>query len=622
MFRRSLAALVLVCTMPTVATAQSAPATPAPRLTPVPATQASPAVVLPPPQALVLPAVPTVAPGYAAPHPPVPNGDIAGVSQQPFVGIQLSDAIAMALSKNSDLAIAQENERIAGYQIVAARGATDVRFIVEPQYSYVQSAPQNAFFSGPNFGPITNQSTGVNTGFSGTTEAGTTYSATISGSQVFNNTAINSFNPNFNTSLNFNLTQPLLKGSFSEVRHTLLLAQANATSTTGNALTTASQTVSNVADAYWDLVAAWRNVAIQEESLQQTELQQQSNERLAKRGTAAPIDVVESNTQVNVFQENVFSALQTVATLQNQLKDLILSNPSDPIWQANLVPTSSVRQLPPQPVLSDVVAEALRNRPEFAQLRGSQAAADANVNYARNQMKPQLDLQAQVESNGFAGTIIPPNQVPFLASSIAQVETINQLIAVANASLPPSQRIAPLPSSAAGQIPPSYLGGNFNQSLNNLANWKFPTYNVGLLFSVPIGDRTARANYGIAQAQLHQTEINEIALIQRVTLESRNAVQNYNSARYRLIAASAARSASEQVLASELRRFRAGVSTTFLVLQRQIELADNRGRELQAQTDLNKAVVELERVTGQILSDNSVDASRIGTGAINPGNGP
>jgi len=82
----------------------------------------------------------------------------------------------------------------------------------------------------------------------------------------------------------------------------------------------------------------------------------------------------------------------------------------------------------------------------------------------------------------------------------------------------------------------------------------------------------------------------------------RNALQAYQSALARLSAARAARQTSEAVLASEQRRFRAGESTTYLVLQREIAVANNRALELQAQTDLNKAVVEIQRATGTILT--------------------
>ncbi len=60
----------------------------------------------------------------------------------------------------------------------------------------------------------------------------------------------------------------------------------------------------------------------------------------------------------------MFSALQNVSELQNQLKGLIVTNAGDPIWMANLVPTTSVSQLPPAPALNEIVAAALKNRPE------------------------------------------------------------------------------------------------------------------------------------------------------------------------------------------------------------------------------------------------------------------
>ncbi|MBV8726402.1 MAG: TolC family protein [Candidatus Eremiobacteraeota bacterium] len=570
----------------------------------------------PPPQPAYLPKVPYVAPGYVAPPVRVPNVELIGVTQQPFVGLRLGDAITMGLTRNNDLAVAQSNRRIAGYQIVAARGAFDVRFMVQPNYSYSTQAPQNAFFAGPNFGPIVQQQFGVSTGINGVTPGGQQYSVTASGSRINNNTSINTFNPTYPTALGFNLTQPLFRGAYdNEPKRTLQLATINAQNSTAQALLSASNVLANVEDAYWDLVAAWRDVAIQEEALREARAQAASNARLARQGVSAPIDVLQSNTQVNVFQDNVFSALQNVARLQNQLKQLILSDPTDQLWLANLVPMSPVLQLPPEPTLADVVARALTNRPEIDQLRAARASADVNVTYAREQLKPQLDLQLGYTTNGFAGQAIPVQNIPFLESQIQQTITINELVAFVNKQLPPNKQIPFIVPQ--NQTPPGYLVGGLSQSLNNLANARFPVYQAGLQYSIPFGNHTAKANYAIAQEQVRQTEFNEASLIQRITAESRNALQAYRSARYRLIAARAAREASEKVLASENRRFRAGVSTTYFVLQRQLDVANNRGRELQAQTDLNKAVVELQRVTGSILRDNNLDASTIGSATYN-----
>lgn len=562
-----------------------------------------------------LPAVPAVAPGYAAPKVSPPTPGIVGVTQQPFVGITLENAIGLALSQNPDLAVAQADRRIAQYQIEAAKGAYDVNFEVEPQYQYVKSAPQNAFFAGPNFGPIVQRNTSVTAGAAGSLPGGQQYNVNVSGKQTYDNTTINTFDPYYPTIFSVNFTQPLGRGrGVTAASRQLQLAQINRETSTAQTQATVSSTIAKVQDTYWDLVAAWRNVAIQEQSLKDTIAQQHSNVRLARSGAIAPIDVVQVNTQVAVFQQQVFSALQNVALLQNQLKSELTSNPNDPLWSANLVPTTPVLQLPKEPALASLVTEALRNRPEIAQVRNQLRAAGVNLTYAANQVKPQFDLQLGYTSNGFAGALAPPGS--FAQSSAQQVVAIDQLIAAVNSTLPPAQQIPALPTGSAPV--PSYLVGGLDQSIKNLLSDKFPVYTAGVLVKFPIGNHTAKADFAAAQEQQRIAQLQEASTIQRVTMDVRNALQNYQSAQAQLAAATSARQASEQVLASERRRFRAGASTTFLVLQREIELADNRARELQAQTNLNKAVVELQRATGTILTANNVNISTVGEGALKP----
>ncbi|HET9095621.1 MAG TPA: TolC family protein [Candidatus Baltobacteraceae bacterium] len=564
-----------------------------------------------------LPAVPAVAPGYAAPNVSPPPPSVVGVTQQPFVGITLENAIGMALSRNPDLAVAQANRRIASYQIQAAKGAYDVRFMVEPQYQYVTQAPQNEFFAGPNFAPIVQRNSSVATGVQGILPGGQQYSVTASGKQTYDNTQINTFNPTYPTIFSVNFSQPLGKNrAVNATTRALQLAQINAQASDAQTLAAASATISRVQKTYWDLVAAWRNVAIQEQALKDTITQQHSNVRLARQGVSAPIDVVQTNAQIAVFQENVFSALQNVALLQNELKSELVADPNDALWSANLVPTTPALQLPQQPSLGNLVTQALANRPEIAQIRSLRSTADVNLAYAENQTKPQVNLNLGYTSNGFAGTAVPTANSPFLQSSIAQFVAINQLIAAVNSTLPPAQQIPALPNTSTPV--PAYLQGGLDQSIKNLLSNKFPVYAAGIQVTFPIGNRTAKADLAAAQEQERSVAVQEASTIQRITMDVRNALQAYQSAQARLLAARAAREASEQVLASEQRRFHAGASTTFLVLQREIELADNRGRELQAQTDLNKAVVDLARATGTILTSNNVNVTTVGEGALKP----
>ena len=101
-------------------------------------------------------------------------------------------------------------------------------------------------------------------------------------------------------------------------------------------------------------------------------------------------------------------------------------------------------------------------------------------------------------------------------------------------------------------------------------------------------------------------------MLQRIRGESVNAIQGLREAQYRVVAARSAREAAQRVLLGEQRRFQAGTSTTFLILQRQLDVANQQLRELQAQTDLDKAIVELNRVSGGIFAQNGIDTSALG----------
>jgi HAE1 family hydrophobic/amphiphilic exporter-1 len=565
----------------------------------------------PPPAPPVLPPVPAVAPGYAAPpNTTLPSGDLVGVNAEPFIGITLDDAIGMALERNTDLAIAQSNQRIAGYQIVAAQGAYDVKFQLAPQYQHSSTAAVSSFESGPGGGPVVQDTVGATAGFNGELRNGQRFSVQADQTYVSSNSTIDSYNPFYETALKFNFTQPLGRGTgTTESRRALELSLANARTSRAQALISVSQTISSVSNTYWNLVAAWRNVGIQEEGLRQAQAQAQSNARLAARGAVAPVDIVESQTQVNVFQDNVFAALANVQRLQTQLKESILANPGDPVWVANLVPTSPVINLPAEPKLDDLIVSALKNRPEVAQLRAQRDSALTNLAYAKDQLKPQIDLNLGYASNGFAGFSTDPTANPIFALLGEETAAINSLLALAGNPLPP------LPVGF-GSNPANQVGG-FGQSWKNTLDNRFPTYKIGVTFTIPLGNRTAKADYAISREQAKQIGIEEIALLERLRGEAVNAIQQFRETQYRLVAASRARAASERVLLAEQRRFNVGSSTTFLVLQRQLEVADNRGRELQAQTDLNNAVVELNRVGGTVFDIYHVDAAALGVKTLN-----
>ena len=601
----------------TVAALPAPTAAPAPA--PSPLATARPSLISTPKstKGLVLPPVPDVEPGFRASKEPLPSGDIAG-AEGPFVGLAIDDAVSMALACNTDLAISQSNRRIAAFQIIAAKGAYDTIFQVQPSYQVQVQPPVSPLQSGPNGGPITQITAGAQAGFSGLTTSGGSYKIFSSAQRTDSNFLYNGFDPYYETAIGFQFTQPLARNRAIDAnRRQLQLARVNRDLSDDNAALQASNTIDNVLNAYYNLVAAWKNVAIQEDALRQARAQSESNGRLVRQGAAAPVDVVESDTQVDEFQNDVYSAIQNVASQQNTLKQLLLGNPADPLWTANLVPTTPISTEIEEPKIDDVVLSALERRPEVSQLRENLREENVNVAYAKDQTKPQIDLNLGVTENGFAGNPQPLTGTPLFSVIGNEVTTINQLVAISNAANPGSP-LLPINASAFNTPSYPYTNGNVGQSFGTALKGEFPTYSVSATLSFPIRNRTAEANYATEIERRNQLRTQEVALIQRLQYEARNAVQTYRSARSRLIAATAARIAAEKVAASELRKFHAGASTTFLVLQRQVNLANERGQELQAQSDVQKALVELSRVGGSILSENGVNVTTVGTQTSQP----
>lgn len=556
---------------------------------------------------------PSVAPGYRAPEVEPSNPGIIGVTQNPFVGISLQDAIGMALLKNPNLAVSASNVRIARYRVVQAKANFDVHLQVEPSSNFSVTPPENLFFAGPGIGgngytciprgfgtPYPCSTTGpgniiqhqysFQSGITGQGINGLQYAAGITQTRTYNNVIINTFNPYYQATLSLSVTQPLLKNAgMNAVKRQLKLAMIDADSNEAQALVDASGAIAQVEDAYWNLVAAWRNVAIQEEALNEAVEQQRSTVRLATRGAAPPITAVESETQVANFQAQVFSALEAVSELQTQLKSLIVADPGDPIWSANLVPSSPVQQLPTAGDLATIVALAEQARPEVRQVADQRREADLDFAYAKNQALPQVDLVVQYFSNGFAGILQP---VPNFES---------QGCALPTDSCP---------------TPPPQSQGNMTQAFHNMWTGAYPEFNIAVVVNIPLENNVGRGLKQIANQEEDQAELQRQGLDQRIEAEARNALQVYQSALSRLSSAGQARASAESVYASEVRKFHNGASTTFLVLQRQVELAEARGQELQAQTDLNQAVVELQRVEGTILTANGVNLQTLGSKAL------
>ncbi|MGA9996673.1 MAG: TolC family protein, partial [Pyrinomonadaceae bacterium] len=542
---------------------------------------------------------PPISPNFQAPTRPLPSAERVGVNVADQLPLALNDAIRMALKNSNDIDQSRIDVQIAEYNLRAARGIYDPLIASESYYERRTTPTASTIGGGGASGSVTQtDATGSAslTGFS--PWAGGNYELDFSSTRLTTTNQNTTLNPQFPTAFTFTYAQPLLRGlRFDNNRRQIEIAKKNLSLTDAQFRQRAIDVITQVEQAYWDLAFALRNLQVQIDAVKQARIQVESNQRLVEKGVLAPIDIVAATTQVTTFEQNVYTAQQDVTTAENTLKTLILPERTETIWSRAITPITPVNLEAPRVPLEQAVKAALQNRQDLAQLKTNADINQINVRYYRDLTKPQVDLVGTYTSAGLAGTFIPRTSTGQSTTSIL-TDRVNILSALAG--LPPLDI-----TTTTSSVAPNLVGG-YTQSLRNLIDQNYPTARVGVRISLPLRNRTAEANLGGALAlgnritdQLKQAE-------QLIEADVRNSLQAVRSGEARLASAAAARSSAEQQYASEQRQFRAGTTTVFLVLQRQTDLLAARARELQAQTDLNKAIAQLQRSTGSTLEANNV----------------
>lgn len=535
--------------------------------------------------------VPAIAPNYQNNDTSLPDLGRVGVDMTAQKTLTLREAITLALENNKDIEVTRKNVRIAEFDLQAARGVYEPRF--SGQTFYERATTPNISFFAPQITKTTNSSFGGNAGLQAfVPRFGTILSATANSQRVGTDNPISIISPQYNSSLTFSVTQPLFRGrGFDQNRRTIEIAKRNLSLTDTQFRQRSIDTIVNVQRAYWDLTYALRNLQVQRDSVRDAKAQLEHNRRLVEEGQLAPIDIVASETQVANFEQAVYDALNVVAQAENNLKNLVSPNRGDTIWNESITPVDPVDLDAPNTTLPEALQAALENRPE---LELNQTQRDINAidqRFYREQNKPQIDLIASYSASGIGGSQNPNFTNPLLRNCLPG-STSPECVAAEQ-----SQR--QLLQSVGG------AGTTFTDIITN----RYPTFRVGVQFNLPLfGDKTAKAQLGRSLVEGERLQTQREQLEQNIQVDVRNALQNLRTAEARLRSAAIARENSVKQYESEQRKLDAGQSDVYRVLERQTALTVARSNELRAQTELNKAIADLQRATGNSLKANNVEA--------------
>jgi len=573
--------------------------------------------------------------------------------------LSLNDAIALALENNLDIAIARYNLNIADTDVLRAKAGAQILGV---SLGVVQNTPGGGVggigsqvgsgtggttlgaggvgagaggivgsTAGGLFGPLITSFDPVITGtfqndhagfiptspfqgsYQGTTTTnfqyiqgfqwGTNISVGFNNSRVTSNNAFQSVSPALNSSFQFRLTQHLLQGfGFPANTRFIRIAKNNRELSDVAFRLQIITSVDQIENMYWDLVYAYENQRVKQESLAFSQKTLSDTKKQVEIGSLAPIEAVRAQSTVAADEQAL-----TVAKTNLQLQQLIMKNAlsrtlrDQVLANADVVPTSTM-ELPEneqvQPT-EELVNEALRHRAELVEGRIQLNSQEQSNKALRSALLPTLDAFAYYGGGGLGGSQNPAA----LCANQPIEEQAQGFCAGPNATTnPPGQTLIPITPTVG------YTG-----TLNQLINSSAPDKGVGLQLNIPLRNRAAQAVQIRGQLEFRQAQMALQQTENRVSIEVRQAQFAVEQNRASVASAKAAVDYAQQSLDAEQKKYQFGTSTTTAVLQTRSALATAESTLMSAMAAYEKSRVELERATGTLLDKNAIsidDAAR------------
>jgi outer membrane protein TolC len=354
--------------------------------------------------------------------------------------------------------------------------------------------------------------------------------------------------------------------------------------------------VDQIENIYWDLVYAYENARVQNESLAFAQKTFSDTRKQVEIGSLAPIETVRAQSVVAQDQQLVTAAQTNLQLEQLLMKNALTRTLKDPVLAtAEVIPTSTMdvpAQEPLRPT-EDLINEALRHRAELVESRIDLNSRDLSNKAVRSALLPTLDLYAYYGGSGLGGDLTPgltlcaPGENPILTNCAV---------------------VAPQFSSGK---PVSY-----SSALNNLVTSAAPDKGVGVSLNIPIRNRAAQAVQVRSELEYRQAEMRLQQIENQVGIEIRNAQYAVQQNRASVDSAKAALDLARQSLDAEQKKFQFGTSTNTLVLQYESQLATSESTLVNALVAYEKSRVELDRATGQLLDRDGISVDDAAKGQV------
>ncbi len=557
--------------------------------------------------------------------------------------LSISDAVTLALENNLDLAIARYNLSIADTDILRSKAGAGLRGVSTGVVSGTPGGASVNISSGSSGGGAGGTSTGA--GGAGAGSAGqvlstlgggpstpsfdpflsgtlsleqsssqstsafsavpTTFSHTSLGNFSYNqgfasgtnltvgfnnnrsstNQPFTSFTPLLNTNFRATVSQHLLQGFGPGLNNrNIRIAKNNREITDVSFRQQIISTVVQIQNIYWDLVNAYEDVKVKQESVGLAEKTLADNRKQVEIGTLAPIEVVRAQSDLASRNQDLIISQTTLQYQQLLMKNAISRNLTDAsLTGAPVIPTDTMSMPANEQVvpIDDLISEALSHRPELASSRIDLTNRELTNKALKNGLLPSVDLFAFYGASSVGGN---PN---------------------------PNATCLPGASCTALNYPAGF-GGAFGSLFDSTA----PDKGIGITLQIPIRNRSAQADQIRGQLEYQQAQMRLQQLQNSIRIDVRNSQYTLVQNRARVDAARKAVDLARESLDAEQKKYALGASTNTLVLQSQRDLTQAESNLVLAMAAYSKSRVDLDRATGLTLTNNGIEIADAESGHV------
>jgi HAE1 family hydrophobic/amphiphilic exporter-1 len=485
-----------------------------------------------------------------------PTAQTAQTVPSAMIRLTRDEAVRLAIENNADL-VANRLDPVISAERVAAAKAAFVPNLSSALQRNSQSTPSTNLFSGDSA-----LKTEFWSGIAGMNQllrwGGGNYNVTFNSARTTTTNPLTTFTPSLTSTLQAVFTQPLLRDfKTDQARAQVDLTTRNREIADLRLQDDLTRTSAQAETAYWSLVAARASVDVQQRSLDLALELERTNRARVDVGQSPPLDLVTARAEVAQRRENLIVARTDALQAEDVLRALIFDPKRTDFWTTHIEPADAVPPVGPAPDVDAAVRRALSSRPDIAEAHKDIQISDTNVALSKNQTLPDLRLQATYITNGIGGSKL----------------------------------------LRTGGFPGTIIGTDntsFGSVLEQAFTADFPTWTVGFTLNYPIGKSAEEANLARARLERDQAtarvQSTELAAVRQV----RDAALRLEQNRQRIETAQLGRELAEQRLDAEQKRFEVGMSTSFLVIQAQRDLAIARNNELQANLAYQLSVVAFE----------------------------